>query len=110
MARRSKNDEDFAMAIVVVFILAITIIYFLSKLFLGIGFLLIIFGVFFLFLSLDRNDEDLLKWAFSFIIVGMMLLTIGVIGIVFFGETELGRTLIEIANQVANTTGDIITP
>lgn len=103
-----RNKDDTAIIIIAIFVAAILLVYFISKILFVLGIIIILIALFALFMGFSSNDERLAIYGCAGLVLGIIFAVIGNEGINFFEHNPTGKNLLDAANTVVNATKDII--
>ena len=97
-----QNDNT-GIVIVAICAVLIFVLYFLSKVFLTLGFLLIGVSIILLIIGVSQGNNLTIIGIFL-LLLGIILAGVGHEGVTFFEQNPTGKNLLDTANTVVNTT------
>ena len=103
-----RSKDDTAIIIIAIFVAAIFLVYFISKILFILGIIIILICLFALFIGISSNDERLAIYGSVGLVLGIIFVVIGNEGIHFFENNPTGKNLLDAANSIVNSTKDII--
>ena len=101
MAKR--NNSGVGIILLAIFVAAGLIAYFVSKILLTLGFILIITSIFLIVIGASQ-DNNLALFGIRLLVVGMIFAVVGYAGVTFFEQNPTGMNLLDTANTVVNIT------
>ena len=101
------NNSGISIIILASFVGAVLILYFLSKILLILGVLLIITSIFLVIIGASQGN-NLVLFGILLFLVGIIFAGIGHEGVTFFEQNPTGKNLLNTANTVVNTTKDAV--
>lgn len=103
-----KNNDNTGLIIVALFVGAILVLYFISKILLTLGITIFIISIFVFILGLLTKDDRYFMIGCIGLVLGIILGVIGDSGIDFFENNSTGKNLLDAANSIVNSTKDVI--
>jgi hypothetical protein len=105
---QTNQDSSFIIGIIALVIVAVLILYFLSKLFFAVGIGLILLSIFLILFGVSYEEENLIIIGVGCLVIGILLLIFGSVGINFFEQDYTGKNLLDTTNTAINVTKDTI--
>lgn len=104
----AKGDNSgIGIIILAIFVGAILMLYFLSKIFLTLGFLLIGISIILIIIGLSQGN-NIAIFGILLLLLGIILVGVGHEGVTFFEQNPTGKNLLDTANTVVNTTKETV--
>ena len=104
----AKGDNSgFGLILLAVLVGAVLISYFLSKILLTLGFLLIFISIFLIIIGISQGN-NLAIFGILLFLLGIIFAGVGHEGVTFFEQNPTGKNLLDTANTVVNTTKDTV--
>ena len=100
----AKSDNSGIGIIILAISVGILTLYFLLKIFLTLGFLLIIVSIILLIIGVLLQNNNLVIFSILLLLFGIILAGVGHEGVTFFEQNPTGKNLLDTANTVVNTT------
>ena len=101
-----RTDNGLGVAIIVFAVIAILVLYFLSKMFFIVGIGVAVISLVLIFFGLGYEEEQLVIIGLIGLVAGIILALIGYSGVSFFESNPTGKNLLDGANTAVNITKD----
>lgn len=104
--KAQSRNENAAFAYLVLFCFVIIFLYVLSQFLFVVGLIIMALGVAFLFFGYLQEEESFILFSIILFVVGFLSFMLGLTGINFFENNEVGSGLLETSTKVINITAD----
>ena len=98
-----RDNSEIGIILLAILVGSILIAYFLSKILLTLGFLLIFISIFLIIIGISQ-DNNLAFFGIILLLIGVIIAGVGHTGVTFFEQNPTGKNLLDAANTAVNTT------